>query len=373
MGFTVIKEELPRTALKKIKRYQVRQQYLQEEAPQPEPKTQELKPEDLGTLNKELAEKVMYYLFRELKKPVSLDSHLEIDLGVDSLTRVQLGLGLEALLNLKIPDEALFSISTVREVITKLQDLTIATPSLKEAKGEQKTWAQILKEPPPEAIVKRIKLRPSLLEILFVAIFKSAILFIFRIFWRLSIKGKESLPQDGPYIICPNHASYLDGLFVSSSLPLKIALKTFFIGYSEIFESPAVSWAIKIARLIPIDANVHLTETMQAISFVLKQHRIVCFFPEGRRSIDENLGEFKKGAGILIKELEIPVVPVYIKGSHYSWPRGVRTPHLYPIKVIFGRPVSLKELLREGKDAESADDYEAIAKGLRKEVLKLAC
>ncbi len=97
----------------------------------------------------------------------------------------------------------------------------------------------------------------------------------------------------------------------------------------------------------------------------------MCIFPEGRRSIDENLQEFKKGVGILAKELDIPLVPVFIKGSHFAWPRTSRFPRPYPLKVIYGRPLSVSELLKKSKEKD-ADEYGKIVRGLREEVLKLA-
>jgi len=172
--------------------------------------------------------------------------------------------------------------------------------------------------------------------------------------------------------MCPNHASYLDGFVVFSSLPFKCALEAFFLGYSEIFEQPVFRWSIKFAHLIPIDPNTNLTEAMQAVSYVLKHNKIVCIFPEGRRSIDENIQEFKKGVGILIKELNIPVVPVYIKGSHKSWPRTSRFPRLAPLKVSFGSPLTWKELIESHPEFKAKDVYEAVACALRAEVLKLA-
>jgi long-chain acyl-CoA synthetase len=117
-----------------------------------------------------------------------------------------------------------------------------------------------------------------------------------------------------------------------------------------------------MARLIPIDPATHLTEAMQATSYVLRHERIVCIFPEGRRSISEEVQDFKKGIGILAKELDIPIVPVYIAGSHYAWPRTSRLPRPYPLKIIFGRPLNWRDL---------GSDYESIARGLREEVLKL--
>ena len=183
------------------------------------------------------------------------------------------------------------------------------------------------------------------------------------------------MPESGPYLICPNHASYLDGLFIFSSIPFKNSLSTYFLGYNFIFEQPWIRWANKMGRLVSIDTATHLTEAMQVVAYLSKNNKAVCIFPEGSRSIDEKVKEFKKGVGILVKELNLTVVPVYIKGSHYSWPRLSLLPRFYPIKISFGRAVSLKDLAKvDDEDNEkAADDYEIISRNLRKEVLKLIC
>jgi len=281
-------------------------------------------------------------------------------------------LGLENILKIKIPDDVFYSVSTVKELIKSVLALVDKTTSLTyEAQGIQRNWSQILSAAPGEAILKKIRIEPYFLDRLIAWIFKGIFLFIFRVCWLLKIQGRNHLSLQGPYLLCPNHASYLDGFAVFSSLPLCIATDIFFLGYSDILEHPLVRWTIKTARFIPLDPNTNLTKALQAISFVLSQKKIVCIFPEGRRSVDENIGEFKKGVGILIKELNIPVVPVYIKGSHQSWPRGNRLPRFYPLKVIFGHPLLAKELL-ERKDY-SGDDYEIIARNLREEVARLVC
>jgi len=376
MGFVITKEELPRTALRKIKRYEVKKKYLEGEPPQVEAaKEREFSEEDKKLIHSEIAKKIINYISGELKKPVDLDSHLEIDLGIDSLSRVELGLGLGACLNIDIPDELLYSVSTVREVIINIQNLAERVPATAyKAEGTQKNWGQILKElPAPEKILEKVRIRPGFLDKLITLIFKTALLFTFRTFWRLGIKGKEILPKQGPYIICPNHASYLDGFVVFVSLPLRNTENTFFLGYSDIFEHPSISWGNKIARFIPVDPSLHLTQALQYTAFVLLHKKIVCVFPEGRRSIDENMGEFKKGVGILIKELDIPVVPAYIKGSHYSWPRGSRLPRFYPLQIVFGQPLSRRVLLERKENESALDEYEIIARRLREKVKELAC
>jgi len=110
---------------------------------------------------------------------------------------------------------------------------------------------------------------------------------------------------------------------------------------------------------------------MQASSYVLKNDKMVCIFPEAQRTIDGNVQEFKKGVGILAKELNIPLVPVLITGSYESWPRTKLFPRPYPIKVTFGRTFDFEELKKEGLKSGAKDEYEAIALGIRQEVVRL--
>jgi long-chain acyl-CoA synthetase len=369
MGFTLTKEALARTAMGKIKRYEVREKYFLGMPALWEIEEAGLCEEDKRILSQDFAQKIMRYLSGQLKKPVYLDSHLEIDLGIDSLTRVELGLGLEALLSLKIPDEVVYDVSTVRDIIIRIQEIV---QNLKpyQAKVIKKSWAEILREKPKEEILQKIRIKPRIIDWILTYIFRSSFKFMFRIFWLLRIKAVGNLPKDGPYLICPNHASFLDGFIVFSSLPLKLAINTYFVGFSYIFEYPLFKWALKLARLLPINPDINLTDAMQAVSYLLSHKKIVCIFPEGLRSIDEKVKEFKKGVGILIKELDTPVVPVYIKGSHQSWPRTSSLPKPYPLKIIFGKPCLGKELLKQ-REENMKDDYETIAQGLRKELFKL--
>jgi len=372
MGFTLTKDELPRTALKKIKRYLVKEKYLSGSTLKAQIREPAFTQEESGIIKKDIAKKVIDYISGELRKPVSLDSHLEIDLGIDSLSRVELGLGLEKILNIKIPEDIFYSVSTVKEFIAGISALSDkAITVLPETSRIQVDWREILAQAPKRQSVEKVRIEPYFLDRLVTYIFKVIFTFIFRICWFLRVKGKNNLPSKGPYLLCPNHASYLDGFAIFTGLPFHNIEQAFFLGYGDIFEHPFVRWALKIGRLIPIDPEINLTQALQAVSFALSQKKIVCIFPEGRRSIDENVGEFRKGVGILIKELNIPVVPVYIKGSHRSWPRTTRLPRFYPLKIIFGAPVSAKELLK--KKGSTEDDYEAIANNLREEVLRLIC
>ena len=364
MGIILTKKELARTALHKIKRFTVMQEYLRKGEPEIKEEAKASTEEERRILEGETAAKIFDYIAKETARPVRLDSHLEIDLGIDSLARVEMGAGLEALLGIGIPDEMLYSVSTVKDVVIGLQELLKERGGLVLGKNAARDWQEILSEPPPGPVLGKIKLRFGLSERMLTLLFKSAIFsFLFRLCWSLRAQGRENLPEQGPYLICPNHASYLDGLFVFTSLPFKIAMSTYFLGYQRIFEHPLFVWANKICRLISVDASSRLAEAMRAVSFCLSKGKIVCIFPEGMRSIDSEVNDFKKGAGILMKELDIPAIPVYISGSHYSWPRGSRVPRPYPVRVIFGKPLRWRQL---------GNTYDEIAEGLRQEAMKLA-
>lgn len=363
MGFAVTREPLPRTPLKKIIRYKVKQRYSKEKITVEELKKLAVSSEDMKILETDVGRRIIKYLTRELKLPIYLDSHLELDLGIDSLSRVELVLGLEEMFEIKIPDEVIYNISTPRELIKTIQDFVSGgPPTVTELPEAKKQWSQILNRTPHTSVLNKIRVSGGFLERSLTFVFKYIFLFIFRIFWFLKIQGRENVPSGSPYIICSNHASYLDGFAIFSSLPFPSAADVFFIGHAKIFEHPFIAWAVKVARLISIDPSVHLIEAMQAASFVLKNKKIICIFPEGGRSFSEEVGEFKKGVGILLKELNIPVIPVHIVGSHYSWPVSSRFPKPYPLKIIFGKPMDWQQL---------GEDYQGIAKGLREKIIEL--
>jgi 1-acyl-sn-glycerol-3-phosphate acyltransferase len=111
---------------------------------------------------------------------------------------------------------------------------------------------------------------------------------------------------------------------------------------------------------------------MQVSSYILRNGQILSVFPEGFRTPNGEVGQFKKGVAILARELEVKLVPVYIQGSFEAWPPGVRLPRPHPIQVVFGREHSWQELKAQGLKVDpDASDYDGIGLGLREEVLRL--
>lgn len=372
LGFILTKDELPRTALRKLKRYEVMEKYVNHPSETVLAGLEE-SVNAFKDMDRETAQKVIQYLSQQLHRPVAMDNHLEIDLGIDSLSRVEMGLGLERLFSITIPDEDVGTIGTVKELIIRVAELRRSGKSAPRDTSElQKTpWQYLLGQTPEASVLKKIQIRILPFSALITAVFKILLLVLFRVFWKLKVRHLSPLPENGPYLLCPNHASYLDGFIVFCGLPLPLALKTYFFGYTLIFEQPFFKWSLKLARLVSIDASVRLTEAMQIAAYLLSRQKIVCLFPEAERSIDGEVKAFRKGIGILIKELNVPVVPVYIKGSFGAWPRGRRFPRPYPIQIVFGKPLDRNDLLAQ-KAGSDTDGYQTIAQNVREAVMKLS-
>jgi len=380
MGFVVTKQDLSRTRLGKLKRFEIRDKYLDQLMDTGLKKAGEEIPvtgEDLKILSSGIGKKIIEVLGKEakLERPIRLDDHLEIDLGLDSLGRAELMFALENILKISIPDSVMTKIFTARELVLEIEKVI----SKKELRGKEALpirtraalWNDILKADPAKDIIEKIDLFPGRMARAFTLLVSGTLYIVFKIIWQLKVSGIENLPRNEAFIICPNHNSYLDGFLIAASVPRCLKKQMFFLGFRAYFEVPIIRNTIKLIKIIPIDPGGRLVDAMQACAYILRNGKAACIFPEGVRSIDKEIKEFKKGIGILTKELGIRLVPAYIKGSYESWPRAARFPVPHPIAVVFGRPHNPEELKKEGIRLGAKDDYEAIALGIREAVMRL--
>ena len=162
---------------------------------------------------------------------------------------------------------------------------------------------------------------------------------ISKIFFRLKTGGVENIPGKGPYIIAPNHASYLDAFVVVSGMPSESFRDLYILGIQKYFAGRFGKAFARLANVIPIDQEMYLNKALQMSSYVLRNGKSLLVFPEGGRSFDGQLMEFKKGVGILSLELKLPVIPVYIKGSFEALPRTAAWPRFREIQVFYGKPL----------------------------------
>ncbi|MFH2137473.1 MAG: AMP-binding protein [Candidatus Omnitrophota bacterium] len=380
MGFVVTSEELPRTRLGKLKRFEIKEKYINElsGAGTRDPEGRNVQDEaDLKIMSSNIGKKILSVLKKNVKisREIYLEDNLEIDLGIDSLGRVEHLAELEKDLNIDIPDTVMEGVFTVRELVLAIEKVILE----KEIHGERKTakktesnlWCDILRSDPAEDVTSKIVLSPGLVSEAVGLGICNMLKIIFSVFWKFRVTGVNNLPPEEAFILCPNHASYLDGFLIICAVPGWLRKKLFFLGLRAYFEIKFLRGLVKLIKVIPIDPVVHMIDAMRACAYILRNQQTVCIFPEGGRSIDGEIKEFKKGIGILAKELNIRLIPVGLKGSYEAWPRTKKFPRLYPVEVIFGAPCDKEELRKQGRQLGAKDDYEAIAVAIREKVSKL--
>lgn len=380
MGFHITLDELPHTLLGKIKRFAVKEVYTPIIMKEKEEvlASGEISKEDLEIMKTGTGQKIINYLKEQttLEKDITPQDLLELDLGIDSLGRIELASGLEKTFGIKIKDEIIGKAFTVRDLI-KGTDLLLKDKT--EALSEDEKgidfgpdyWKDLFKILPKKENLAKIDLHPGFGAWLGGFIFTGVFYVIFKVFYRLEVEGKENLPKEGPCILYANHTSYLDGFLVAASLPNFPKLDLFFVGFRPYFDVPVIRNLVKIGRIIPLDFSAHLLEAMRSCYYVLNNGKTLCLFPEGIRSLDGNVGKFKKGFGILAKEAKSKLVPVMLEGAYEAWPRTSKFPKRHPLKVSFAKALSIEETMEDGYKLGAKDDYEAICLAAKERLLKL--
>ncbi len=355
-GLKIFKDPLPVTRLGKIRRSMVKELY--EEGGEREDKP--LANIDADFLSSPVAKRLLACLEPfSAKKKIVPDDNLELDLGLDSLARVELVVSIEKSFGISLPESFGSEVFTVKDVALKLQEL-IASSKMKTGSQIRLSWADILAQEPSEEIKQKLTMDSGPLCNIGRHALKLILNIMLKLCCRISVSGLEKLPAKGPYVIAPNHLSLADGPLIMAMMPWTIGSQTFFLGTTEYFGGTVTSRIAKQVQVIPVDMDTRLYSAMQLSAYVLRQGRILCVFPEGTRSRDGNIKEFKKGVGIIAKELNIPLVPVAIMGTYEMLPSGKFFPKPAKVRISIGNPLYPGD-----------KDYDEIVKRLYEEVVKL--
>ena len=159
-----------------------------------------------------------------------------------------------------------------------------------------------------------------------------------RSLWRVERKGYERLPDEGPAILCPNHISFVDSMFLMLTLPRNIS----FVGKAEYLDSWKTRHIFPAFGMIPIDrgGGAKSAAALEAAADVLRRGELFGIFPEGTRSRDGYLYKGRTGAARLSMETGAPIYPVGISGTDRIQPPGAKMPKPFTSCTIhIGRPV----------------------------------
>ncbi len=183
---------------------------------------------------------------------------------------------------------------------------------------------------------------------------------------KVKVSGQKNLFPEGVYIFAANHQSQFDIPVIEKALPRSIRIR--WLAKKSLFKIPFFGWAMKAAGYIAVDRQnprEGLKSLLAAVETIGKGASVV-IFPEGTRSPDGRLQDFKGGGFVLALKSGCPVVPIAVCGTHKILPKGslVARPGEVYVKIL--PPIPVDGLRLRDKDLLAQKTRAAIAEALKK-------
>lgn len=178
---------------------------------------------------------------------------------------------------------------------------------------------------------------------------------------RVHVKGTERIPP-GTCIFAANHTSSADAPAVVGAIPRRIAI----LLKRSLFEWPIVGQAFQLAHFIPVDRfnRESAIESLEKATEALRHGQSFLIYPEGTRSPDGRLQEFKKGTAVMAIKSGVPVVPVACSGAHRVMEKRKLKIKPGSILVEFLDPVDPTKYPFEEKEVLIREIHDRLAAGL---------
>ncbi len=375
-------EPLPRTATNKIKRFQLKKEVESGEiaTDTKELKAWEFTSDDSAVLDSNVARAVVLAI-KQNSKDVDVihpKMNLEIDLGLDSLGRAETFAALEQAFSTEFNGDEAAQALTVANVIELVKEHAGEDA---DAASLDLNWGEIVRKadgdfPEVRAVLKS---RPLFSTFAF-SVYKLFNLFC-RVFMMLEVRGRENLETIStlnangtvakPFLICPNHQSFLDPFVICSNYPYRLFKNIFHVGASEFFEGKLLATIASMLNVVPVNPDTELMRAMKSGAIGLKNGKILNIYPEGERAFDGELHAFKKGAAILSTELDMPIIPVAVDGLQNVWPRNSWRIRPAKVKITIGEPMYPRDILgsqHKASEPFNDADYTLITETLKAKI-----
>ena len=156
-----------------------------------------------------------------------------------------------------------------------------------------------------------------------------------RVWHRLRVEGLENLPMQGGAVLAANHQSFLDILMLGGYMPRHVA----FVARDTLADWAWLGYTMRQCGAVLVKRGTSDRKALRAMAEHLEAGDLVVIFPEGTRTRDGALLEFKGGALLAARMAKVPIVPVGIRGAIEAWPRGRSIPFPKKIGMRFGAPI----------------------------------
>jgi long-chain acyl-CoA synthetase len=372
-SYEIWQEDLPRTTTRKIKRFEIEKRVKSNAGQTVDdgselPTERPLTADEAAWLDRsdvQPALEIIRSVARTAPSKLRPAHSLELDLGLDSMQRVELLSEIEQRVGGNVSESQLAAIYTIRELVDAVLQSAATGAGAPETKAPFAGWKAIFAETPDGTDVAPL-VRPQRLSGAFWYLVSRLIQVIAFDRFHLRVGGIEKLPKTGAYILCSNHQSYLDAPMLASILPPPVFNRVFAVGTSEIFGEGFMRRLARSLRIVVVDPDANLVPAMRASAFGLEQGRPLILYPEGERSIDGTPKLFKKGAAILSIHMQVPIVPIAIEGFYQVWPRNQWFQGFAPLEITFGDPI-----LPPPQQQASEEAYEKLTAELKNRVVEM--
>lgn len=158
-------------------------------------------------------------------------------------------------------------------------------------------------------------------------------------YWTTTVRNRERLRNDTAYVVVSNHQSLLDILVL-----FRLYRHFKWVSKEEIFRVPFIGWNMTLNRYIRIRRGdkQDAVRMMAACGEALETGSSIMIFPEGTRSLDGELREFRHGAFTLALQHQVPILPIVLDGTTDALPKyGMTTTHAVDIVIQVLEPIAV--------------------------------
>ena len=166
---------------------------------------------------------------------------------------------------------------------------------------------------------------------------------------KIIVEGLENINPNTSYVVMGNHQSHFD---VPAIFCIVKNLTIRFFTKKELFAIPLFGWAMKSAGMIKIDRSNRaqaIRSMSQSVKKIKEKGTSLVVFPEGTRSSNGKVHEFKKGGFVIAIKGHIPILPVSVSGTWLILKKHTLKIDPGIIKIVFDKPIETSEYGQENK------------------------
>lgn len=178
---------------------------------------------------------------------------------------------------------------------------------------------------------------------------------------QVKVSGIDRIPV-GACLFVANHTSSADAPAVVGAIPRRIAI----LLKKSLFTYPIVGQAFTLAHFVPVERGNHESAiaSLEKATEAMKAGQSFLIYPEGTRSNDGRLGEFKRGAAVMAIKAGVPIVPMVCAGAHKVMEKRSLVIHPGVIMVEFLEPIDSSQYTFERRDELNQRVHAAMAAAL---------